>query len=190
MQETLAEAIEVGAFQASEKQRQRLGLIATNVIATQVAEKHQETLDLSIRKTLAEMKKDPEEQRHLLEGVMSKMTSRQRLKNMGAWRPTSVGRGNRWNPCQLKNFSRNCSFQETKKLQGNGNRAEPKELSLIPPCHQRPAYPPRVGTLDGMTTTDLRREQRNDPTLSHVINLLESARVRPPWESVSSLSLP
>lgn len=43
--------------------------------------------------------------------------------------------------------------------------------------------------LDEMTTADLRKEQRNDPTLSHVITWLESSREPPPWEQVSSLSL-
>ena len=85
VQEALAVAIEVEAFQASEKQHQRQGRFTTNVIATQVAEMHQETFDSSISKILAEMKKDREEQRQLLEDFMKKMTSPGRLQKMGAW---------------------------------------------------------------------------------------------------------
>ena len=74
VQEALAVAIEVEAFQASEKQRQRQGRFTTNVIATQVAETRQETFDSSISKILAEMRKEREEQRNLLEHFMKKMT--------------------------------------------------------------------------------------------------------------------
>ena len=87
VQEALAVAIEVEVFQAFEKQHQRQGRFTTNVIATQVAETRQETFDSSISKILAEMKKDFEEQRHLLEDFMKKMASPERRQNMGAWGP-------------------------------------------------------------------------------------------------------
>ena len=150
MQEVLAVAIEVEVFQASEKQHQRQGRFTTNVIATQVAETRQETFDSSISKILAEMKKDREEQRHLLEDFMKKMTSPERWQNMGVWGLNRVGRGNCWNCGQPGHFSRNCPFQENNKLRERAQeRAEPKGLSSVPPCRQRPACSPRARTLRG-----------------------------------------
>ena len=143
VQEALAVAIEVEAFQASEKQCQWQGCFTTNVIATRVAEMHQETFNSSISKILAEMKKDHEEQRHLLEGFM-KMTSPERWQNMGAWGPNRLCIGNCWNYGQLGHFPRNCPFQETS---GKREQAEPKGLSSVPPCLQRPACPLRARTL-------------------------------------------
>ena len=150
VQEALAVAIEVEALQASEKQCQRQGHFTTNIIATQVAETHQETFDSSISKILAEMKKDHEEQRHLLEGLMKKMTSPERWQNMGVWGPNRVGGGKCWNCSQPGHFSLNCPFQETNKLQERAReRAKPRGLSSVTPCHQRPACPPSTRTLRG-----------------------------------------
>ena len=42
--------------------------------------------------------------------------------------------------------------------------------------------------LEGLSKEDLRREQRSDSILSHVIRWLEAGEERPPWEQVSSLS--
>ena len=58
IQEALAIATEVEAFQLSERQRLRPGRLTVNMVGAEVSDKQRDTLDSSISKMLSEMKKD------------------------------------------------------------------------------------------------------------------------------------
>ena len=73
VQEALTTATEVEAFQISERQRLRPGRLTANIVGPQNSDEHRDTLDSSISKILSEMKKDREEQRHLMEDLMKKI---------------------------------------------------------------------------------------------------------------------
>jgi len=73
IQEALAIASEVEAFQISERQRLRPVRLTANMVGAQVSDKQRDFLDSSISKILSEMKEDREEQRRLMEDFMKKI---------------------------------------------------------------------------------------------------------------------
>ena len=104
VQEALATATEVEAFQISERQRLRPGRLTANIIGAQVSDKHHDTLDSSISKILSEMKKDREEQRRLMEDLMKKFERTTRsvhhgMEHVSSWGPRNVGGRN----CRARN---------------------------------------------------------------------------------------
>ena len=113
VQEALATATEVEAFQISERQRLRPGRLTANIIGAQVSDKHHDTLDSSISKILSEMKKDREEQRRLMEDLMKKFERTTRsvhhgMEHVSSWSPRNVGGRHCWNCGEPGHFSRNC----------------------------------------------------------------------------------
>ena len=123
VQEALATATEVEAFQISERQRLRPGRLTANIVGAQVADKHRDTLDSSISKILSEIKKDREDQRRLMEDLIKKIERPARnvqsgIEHDSSWGPRNVGGGNCWNCGEPGHFSRNCP--NLRYNQGNG----------------------------------------------------------------------
>ena len=113
VQEALATATEVEAFQISERQRLRPGRLTANIVGPQVSDKHHDTLDSSISKILSEMKKDREEQRRLMEDLMKKIERPARsvqpgMERFSSWGPRNTGGGNCWSCGEPGHFARNC----------------------------------------------------------------------------------
>ena len=113
VQEALATATEVEAFQISERQRLRPGRLTANIVDPQVSDKHHDTLDSSISKILSEMKKDREEQRRLMEDLMKKIERPARnvqpgMERFSSWGPRNTGGGNCWSCGEPGHFARNC----------------------------------------------------------------------------------
>ena len=108
--------------------------MTANIVGAQVSDKYHDTLDLSISKLLSEMKKDREEQRRLMEGLMKKcerttQSVHHGMEHVSSWGPGNVGGKFALQP-------------------GKRRRTEPKGLSSVPRRYQRPSYP-RAGTLRG-----------------------------------------
>ena len=113
VQEALAMATEVEAFQISERQRLRPGRLTANIVSPQGSDKHRDDLDSSISKLLSEMKKDQEEQRRLMEDLKKKIERPARsfqpgMEHVSSWGPRNYGGGNRWSCGEPGHFSRNC----------------------------------------------------------------------------------
>ena len=113
VQEALATATEVEAFQISERQCLRPGRVTVNIVGSQVSDKHHDTLDSSISKILSEMKKDREEQRHLMEDLMKKIecpaqSVQPGMERFSSWGPRNTGGGNCWSCGEPGHFVRNC----------------------------------------------------------------------------------
>lgn len=113
IQEALAIATEVEAFQISERQRLRPGRLTANMVGAQGTDKERDFLDSSISKILSEMKKDREEQRRLMEDFMKKIERPTRsvlpgIEHANSWGSRNVGGGNCWNCGKPGHFSRNC----------------------------------------------------------------------------------
>ena len=96
VQEALATATEVEAFQISERQRLRSGRLIVNIVGPQGSEKHRDTLDSSISKMLSEIKKDREEQRRLMEYLMKKIERPAQSVQPGMEHPRNIGGRNCW----------------------------------------------------------------------------------------------
>ena len=113
VQEALATATEVEAFQISERQRLRSGRLIANIVGPLGSEKHRDTLNSSISEILAEIKKDREEQRRLMEDLMKKIerparSVQPRMERVSPWGPRNTGGGNCWSCGEPGHFSRNC----------------------------------------------------------------------------------
>ena len=160
IQEALAMATEVEAFQVSECQCLRPSRLTTNMVWAQVPDKQGNTYDSSIHNFLTEIRRDQEDQRRSLEDLMKKIASPGHTKccstlgprNIGrvmecgrSWGPRNNGRGNCWNCNHPGHFS--CDCLELYYNHGSRDRPSQKALSSVPRRIQR--HSPKGGTLRG-----------------------------------------
>ena len=147
IQEALATATEVEAFQVSERQRLRPSRLTANMLWAQVPDKQGNTYDSSISNFLTEIRRDQEDQRRLLEDITRKIASPGRMKRRSTWGRGNKGRGNCWNCNHPGHFSCNCP--ELYYNQESRDGLSQKALGSVPRRFQRPMHSPRVGTLRG-----------------------------------------
>ena len=162
IQEALATATEVEAFQVSQRQRLRPSRLTANMVWAQVPDKQGNTYDSSLSNFLTEIRKDLEDQRRLLEDLTRKIASPGRMKHWSTWGPRNIGRvmergrswgpgnngrGNCWNCNHPGHFSRDCP--ELYYNQESRDGLSQKALGSVPRRFQRPMHSPRAGTLPG-----------------------------------------
>ena len=135
-------ATEVEAFQISQRQCLRPSRLTANMVDAQVSDKQHDTIDLSISKILSEIKKDQEEQRHLMEDLTKKIEHPARkvfpgMKHISSWGPRNVSGGNCWNCEHFSLFlpqlqSWHTQLWKRRRDQTKGPRFGPALLSTAP----------------------------------------------------------